>query len=153
MNDINTDAPALVRRRRRIARQQREKTPEPIAKVGGVKPKYSDEESSSTTTTTPTEYDRQHGNNLTGNGRTKLKTSNSSGGGSGPYNSNVAYREKILSRRDRGHKTSNELVRSHSQPRVLDPNAISDGEKSANETGKHVIKFLRQAKRSLSIPR
>lgn len=150
MNDTNTDAPTLVRRRRRIARQQREKTPEPIAKVGGVKPRYSDEESSSTTTTA-NEYERRNVNHLTGlSNRPKSKAASTSSGGS-CANSNVTYREKILNRRDRAQ--NRELIRSHSTPRQLQPDAISDGEKSGNETGKQVINFLRQAKRSLSIPR
>lgn len=153
MNDTNTDAPALVRRRRRIARQQREKTPEPIAKIGGVRPKYSDEESSSTTTTT-NEYKNR--NSTLGSNRLKPKTaSTSSGGGSSTY-ANVAYREKILNRRDRAHKPSRELVRSHSTPRQLKPDAVSDGEQkqhSNHDASKHVIKFLHKAKRSLSIPR
>lgn len=152
MNETNADAPALVRRRRRIARQQREKTPEPIAKIGGIKPKYSDEESSSTTNTTHNEYDRRIMPGQYGNQRIKSKTGSTSSG-NGTYSSNAAYREKILNRRDRANKAANELVRSQSQPRQLQPDAISDGEKSGNDSGKQVFRFLRQAKRSLSIPR
>lgn len=151
MNDTNADAPALVRRRRRIARQQREKTPEPIAKIGGIRPKYSDEESSSTTNTTNNEYERQILPGQYGNQRIKSKTGSTSSG-NGTYSSNAAYREKILNRRDRANKTAHELVRSQSQPRQP-TDAISDGEKSGNDSGKQVIRFLRQAKRSLSIPR
>lgn len=152
MNDTNADAPALVRRRRRIARQQREKTPEPIAKIGGVKPKYSDEESSSTTNTTPNEYERRILAGQYGHQRVKSKTGSTSSG-NGTYSSNAAYREKILNRRDRANKTAHELERSQSQPRQLQPDAISDDEKFENDSGKQVIRFLRQAKRSLSIPR
>lgn len=152
MNDTNADAPALVRRRRRIARQQREKTPEPIAKIGGIKPTYSDEESSSTTNTTANEYERRISPDQYGNQRIKSKTG-STCSGNATYSSNAAYREKILNRRDRANKTAYELVRSQSQPRQSQPDAISDGEKSGNDSGKPVIRFLRQAKRSLSIPR
>lgn len=143
MNEINADAPALVRRRRRIARQQRESTPEPIAKIGGIKPRYSDEESSSTTN----EYEKRKA-------LLKSKTaSGSSGAGSG-HNSNTAYREKILSRRDRSHRTS-PFIRSLSTPRELPVDGFSGGEDKSNSEsgGKKVIKILRQAKRSLSIPR
>lgn len=153
MSATNVDAPALVRRRRRIARQQREKTPEPIAKIGGIKPRYSDEDSSSTTNTTPNEYERQIMSGQYGNQRIKSKTGSTSSG-NGTYSSNAAYREKILNRRDRANKTAHELVRSQSQPRQLQLTVgISDGEKSGNDSGKQVIRFLRQAKRSLSIPR
>lgn len=153
MNDTNADAPALVRRRRRIARQQREKTPEPIAKIGGIKPTYSDDESSSTTNTTANEYEPRILPEQYGNQRIKSKTGSTSSGNATYSSSNAAYREKILNRRDRANKTAHELVRSQSQPRQLQPNAISDGERCGNDSGKPVIRFLRQAKRSLSIPR
>lgn len=149
MHEINPDAPALVRRRRRIARQQREKTPEPISK-NGAKQKYSDEESSSTTTT-PNEYERLRGSRL------KSKTVSTSSGGEGSRNSsNVAYRDKIVnrSRRDRGVGTVVTVARSHSTPRQIEPEPVKPvtEEKSHNESGKNVIKFLQKAKRSLSIP-
>lgn len=139
---MNVDAPALVRRRRRIARQQRENTPEPIAKTGGTKPKYSDDESSSAT-----DLDKRRiASNIIGDSV-----------GLANQNSNVAYREKILSRRDRYRRTS-PIVRSQSTPRQLQPGddvAILSGpeEKANSEAGGRVIRILRQAKRSLSIPR
>lgn len=143
MNEANYDAPALVRRRRRIARQQREKTPEPIAKTGGVKHKFSDEESSSTTTT-PNEYERLR------NSRLKSKATSTSSGGS---NSNMAYREKILNRRDRAHGVV-KVARSHSQPRQLEPEEMKAvEEKASHDDSGNVIKFFQKAKRSLSIPR
>lgn len=158
MNESNVDAPALVRRRRRIARQQREKTPEPIAKTGGVKPKFSDDESSSTTTTT-NEYEKRRTNPamILGTTRVKVKnTSNSSGAGSG-NSSNVAYREKILNRRDRAIRPAT-IVRSQSTPRVVPPDSPTPGSptpecRSPSDTSGNVVRFLRKAKRSLSIPR
>lgn len=153
MNEMNLDAPALVRRRRRIARQQREKTPEPIAKTGGIRPKYSDDESSSTTTTA-NEYDLKRINPIVieGNVRVKPKTqSNSSGGGSG-NSSNVAYREKILNRRDRGNRPAT-IVRSRSTPRQLSPDSPTSETKSPSDTSGNIIRYLKKAKRSLSIPR
>lgn len=153
MNESNVDAPALVRRRRRIARQQREKTPEPIAKTGGVKPKFSDDESSSTTTTT-NEYEKRRSNPamILGTTRVKVKNvSNSSGAGSG-NSSNVAYREKILSRRDRSTRPAS-IVRSQSTPRVLPTDSPTPESKSPSDTSGNVVRFFRKAKRSLSIPR
>lgn len=151
MNESNVDAPALVRRRRRIARQQREKTPEPLAKIGNIKPKYSDDESSSTTTTTANEFDKRiNPTMILGTTRMKVKTaSNSSGGGSG-NSTNVAYREKILNRRDRSHRV---VVRSQSQPREIPPESPTPELRSPSDSSGNVIRFLRQAKRSLSIPR
>lgn len=93
MSEI-TDAPIVVRRRRRIARL-REKTPEPSAKSGGVKPKYSDDESSSTA---------DQGNESRPNSAcTSISTGMS------------AHRSKILNRRDKG--CGNSGLRSQSQPR------------------------------------
>lgn len=155
MNESNFDAPALVRRRRRIARQQREKTPEPIAKIGGIKPKYSDDESSSTTTT-PNEFEKRRTNAAPAqnNSRLKAKTpSNSSGAGSG-NSSNVAYREKILNRRDRANTRATTLVRSQSTPRELAAELSPTEEpKAPSDTSGNLIRYLRKAKRSLSIPR
>lgn len=160
MNESNVDAPALVRRRRRLARQQREKTPEPLAKIGAVKPqKYSDDESSSTTTTA-NEYEKRRTNATatilsgTTTRRSSKTASNSSGAGSGGHNSNVAYREKILQRRDRGHHRP-AMVRSQSQPREIQPESPESPtpEKMPSDSSGNVIRFLRQAKRSLSIPR
>lgn len=151
------DAPAIMRRRRRIARQTREKTPEPIAKTGGIRLKYSDEESSSTTdfNIKPTALTSNVRNNRI---KSKTTTSTSSGGGCGgnSNNSNIAYRNKILSRRDRGSAAQPAIVRSHSTPRSIEAEPKSDGEQSAerrNSGGSNVLSFLRQAKRSLSIPR
>lgn len=169
MNESNVDAPALVRRRRRIARQQREKTPEPLAKIGAVKPqKYSDDESSSTTTTA-NENEKRRTNAtatiLSGTTRPSLRpsratASNSSGGGGGGAgsgshgNSNVAYREKILQRRDRGHHQHRPMVaRSQSQPREIPPDSPTPSQKMPSDSSGNVIRFLRKAKRSLSIPR
>lgn len=160
MNESNADAPALVRRRRRIARQQREKTPEPLAKAStAVKSqKYSDDESSSTTTTT-NENEKRRTNAtatiLTGSTLRSTKVaSNSSGAGSGGHSSNVAYREKILQRRDRGHHHRPTLVRSQSQPREIPPDSPTPEPKiMPSDSSGNVIRFLRKAKRSLSIPR
>lgn len=150
MNESNTDAPALVRRRRRIARQQREKTPEPQSKITNhIKPKYSDDESSSTTTN---EHDK-HANPamIFGTTRIKIKTgSNSSGGEKSGNNSNIAYREKILNRRDRAQRP---VVRSQSQPRVIPPDSPPPELKAPSDSSGNVVRFLRRAKRSLSIPR
>lgn len=148
MNEMNADAPAIVRRRRRIARQQRESTPEPVARIGGTKPKYSDDESSSTP-----DIEKRHGD-------PHLSTSSppsDSATGQAHHNSNVAYREKILSRRDRYRRTS-PVVRSQSTPRQLQPDdaiVLSGSEEKAHSEsgGRKVIRILRQAKRSLSIPR
>lgn len=145
---MNTDAPAIVRRRRRIARQQRESTPEPVAKIGSPRPKNSDDESSSTP---DIEKHRDESHMST--------SSPTSDTGTGPthHNSNVAYREKILSRRDRYRRTS-PIVRSQSTPRQLQPEdvtALSGSEEKAHSEsgGRKVIRILKQAKRSLSIPR
>lgn len=154
MNESNADAPALVRRRRRIARQQREKTPEPLAKSGAVKPqKYSDDESSSTTTTA--NENEQRRSNATATILSRA-TSNSSGGGAGSgSHSNVAYREKILQRRDRGHHQHHRptVARSQSQPREIPPDSPTPSQKMPSDSSGNVIRFLRKAKRSLSIPR
>ncbi|XP_055313427.1 uncharacterized protein LOC129574881 [Sitodiplosis mosellana] len=153
MNESNLDAPALVRRRRRIARQQREKTPEPIAKtMGGIKPKFSDDESSSTTTTT-NEYEKRRTNPamILGTTRVKVKTASNSSAGSG-NSSNVAYREKILNRRDRASRSAT-IVRSQSTPREIPPDSPTPESKSPSDTSGNVVRFLRKAKRSLSIPR
>lgn len=155
MNESNPDAPSLVRRRRRIARQQREKTPEPVAKTG-IKPKFSDDESSSTTTT-PNEFEKRRTSSTSAqnNSRLKAKTaSNSSGAGSG-NSSNVAYREKILNRRDRAARPAS-LVRSHSTPRELQDlqaELSPAEEQKPSDTSGNLIRYLRKAKRSLSIPR
>lgn len=160
MNESNTDAPALVRRRRRLARQQREKTPEPLAKIGAVKPqKFSDDESSSTTTTTNENEQRRTNatatilSGTTRSLRSSKTASNSSGAGSGGHNSNVAYREKILQRRDRGHHRTTAVVRSQSQPREIPPDSPTPKQKMPSDSSGNVIRFLRKAKRSLSIPR
>lgn len=147
MNESNTDAPALVRRRRRIARQQREKTPEPLAKSGNQKPKYSDDESSSTTAN---EYEKRTNTaGIFGTTRIRVKSgSNSSGGEKSGNTSNVAYRDKILNRRDRAQRT---VVRSQSQPRI--PPDSPTPEPAPSDSSGNVIRFLRKAKRSLSIPR
>lgn len=153
MNESNADAPALVRRRRRIARQQREKTPEPAAKTGGIRPKISDDESSSTTTT-PNEFERRHTNPaiVLGNIRVKPRTQSNSSGGEGRNNSNVAYREKILNRRDRAQRPAT-IVRSQSTPRELPPESPVSDNKLPSDSSGNVVRFFRKAKRSLSIPR
>lgn len=144
MNDIlNQDAPAIARRRRRIARQQREKTPEPIAKTGGPRPKYSDEESSSTT---------DFNNPILVTERlirSKPKMTSVACG------SNTGYRNKILNRRDKASGIS-PTARSQSTPRPAnhqanDASSIED--RGNSSSGSNVLSFLRQAKRSLSIPR
>lgn len=154
MHEMNSDAPAIMRRRRRAARQSREKTPEPIARMGGIKPKYSDEENSSNTVDQMT----RSGSNYQTNERTsKHRTaSNSSGEGSRGASSNVAYRNKIISRRDRNVPAS--VVRSHSTPRSvpITSDLENDDQTMATErrySSGNVMTFLRQVKRSLSIPR
>lgn len=156
---MNTDAPAVMRRRRRVARQTREETPEPIARMGGIKPNYSDEDNSSTT------IDPMNSNanpNLSINHRNIERTqkhrtaSYSSGDGSRGTNSNIAYRNKILSRRDRNATAS--VVRSQSTPRSVPMHPTDDDQlmvvERRNSSGSNnVMTFLRQVKRSLSIPR
>lgn len=93
----NIDAPVVIRRRRKIVRQHREKTPEPTIKSGGAKTKYSDDESSSTA------------EQNSGNSRPKMKSVSTGPGIS-------VHRSKILGRRDKGIGTS--AVRSQSTPRV-----------------------------------
>lgn len=93
----NIDAPVVIRRRRKIIRQHREKTPEPTIKSGGSKIKYSDDESSSTA------------EQNSSNSRPRMKSVSTGTGIS-------VHRSKILSRRDKGIGTS--AVRSQSTPRV-----------------------------------
>lgn len=154
MHETNSDAPAVMRRRRRAARQSREKTPEPIARMGGVKPKYSDEENSSATID---QGIRSGSNHRTNDRASKQRTASySSGDGSRGTSSNIAYRNKILSRRDRNATAS--VVRSHSTPRSVASSSNLPNEDPAmvaerrNSSG-NVMTFLRQVKRSLSIPR
>ncbi|KAG4069120.1 hypothetical protein HA402_008431 [Bradysia odoriphaga] len=97
MMSENIDGPVVVRRRRKIIRQHREKTPEPTIKSGGAKTKYSDDESSSTA--------EQNGSNS----RPRMKSVSTGPGIS-------IHRSKILSRRDKGIGTS--AFRSQSTPRV-----------------------------------
>lgn len=154
MNDSNFDAPAVVRRRRRIARQQREKTPEPAAKVGGIRPKISDDESSSTTTT-PNEFEKRRTNPavVLGSTRVKSRTASNSSGGESRQSSNLTYREKILSRRDRGQRPAT-AARSQSTPREIPLELpVSDSDKLPSESSGNVVRFFQKAKRSLSIPR
>lgn len=100
MMSENIDGPVVIRRRRKIIRQHREKTPEPTIKGGGgAKTKYSDDESSSTA--------EQNGSNS----RPRMKSVSI---GTGPGIS--VHRSKILSRRDNGVGTS--AIRSQSTPRV-----------------------------------
>lgn len=91
----NIDAPVVIRRRRKIIRQYREKTPEPTIKSGGSKTKYSDDESSSTA--------EQNSS------KPKMKSVSTGTGIS-------VHRSKILGRRDKGIGTS--AIRSQSTPRV-----------------------------------
>lgn len=136
MDEPSRDGPGVVRRRRRIARHQREKTPDPTAKPNGIQRMYSDEESSSTNEfTTPLQSD--------GSESARIKTNSS----------NTAYRNKILSYRDRGCGSS--AIRSKSTPRP-EPNETTGDATSAmprNSSSNQVLAFFQQAKRSLSIPR
>lgn len=131
------DGPAVLRRRRRIARHQREKTPDPVAKSNGIKRMYSDEESSSTN-----EFHSSLMSDESGNSRTRTNQSN------------VAYRNKILSYRDRGCGTSS-MVRSKSTPRSQTKKPTDEivTPIQRNSSSNQVIAFFQQAKRSLSIPR
>lgn len=94
----NIDGPVVIRRRRKIIRPSRDKTPEPTVKSGGVKTKYSDDESSSTAE-----------QNAGSNSRPRMISVSTGPGIS-------VHRSKILSRRDKGIGTS--AVRSQSTPRV-----------------------------------
>lgn len=150
---MNGDAPAVARRRRRIARQQREKTPEPVARSTVVKPKYSDDESSSTT-----DVNNRAAAAPVRRASKPQSASASSGEGSrstATNSSNVAYRNKILQRRDR-NMTASPAVRSNSLPRLVAPatsgDELSGGERRSSG-GVNVLALLMQAKRSLSIPR
>lgn len=131
------DGPAVLRRRRRIARHQREKTPDPVTKSNGTKRMYSDEESSSTN-----EFHSPLLSDESGNSRTRTNQSN------------VAYRNKILSYRDRGCGTSS-MVRSKSTPRSQMKKTLDEivTPIQRNSSSNHVLAFFQQAKRSLSIPR
>ena len=120
-----SEAPTTVHRRRRTVR--REKTPDPNAKGDAPKWKYSDEESSSTTgapETTP---------------KLPARTSNS------------AHRFKILNRRDKACGPTH-VKRSQSTGRALERSPEPRVEEVKITTG-DVMTFLKQAKRSLSLPR
>lgn len=157
MHETNSDAPAIMRRRRRAARQSREKTPEPVARMGGVKPKYSDEENSSTTIDQSNRSNSSSTNRTSNDRAQKHRTASySSGDGSRGTTSNVAYRNKILSRRDRN--LSSAVVRSHSTPRSAESRAHLTNHDLVMLAGRrnssgNLMTFLRQVKRSLSIPR
>lgn len=125
-----------VRRRRRIVRHQREKTPDPTAKPNGTKRMYSDEESSSTN-----EVNSSLLSDESGTSRTRTN------------HSNVAYKNKILAYRDRGCGTA--VVRSKSTPRSQTNESSAEKVDSLPRTSSsnQVLAFFQQAKRSLSIPR
>ena len=145
MSDNEEDTPkVVVRRRRRIVRHVREKTPEPSSKPG-YKEKFSDDES-------PTNVSNNNiGEKSTENGHAvrvvdttenvPTATSKTSTARKSPIMS--AHRSKILSRRDKAVGTS--AVRSQSTPRA----------ETNNEDKEPVekVSIFRQVKRSLSSPR
>lgn len=138
-----SDGPAVLRRRRRIARHQRERTPNPEVKPNGQqRPLYSDEESSSTTDCNRPLLTDDSRDSC--NGRVRTNTSN------------TAYRNKILSYRDKACGGTS-VVRSKSTPRSQAKKMVDEATEtttiSRNGSSNHVLAFLQQAKRSLSIPR
>lgn len=146
----NKDAPAVVRRRRKVARQQREQTPE-SSKIGKLK--YSDDDSSSTTNTVsrnssirepptivtppnivpPILPERKIGEAITGIPSSAKKRDPATIGG---------HLSKILSRRDK--KLASPNVRSLSSPREDQKDTINLSD---------VRLLMREARRSLSTPR
>lgn len=136
MDETSRD-PAALRRRRRIARHQREKTPDPAAKPNGTRRTYSDEESSSTN-----EVNSSLLSDESGTSRTRTN------------HSNVAYRNKILGYRDRGCGGTS-VVRSKSTPRSQTNETSGEPAEALprNSSSNQVLAFFQQAKRSLSIPR
>lgn len=141
-----SDGPAILRRRRRIARHQRERTPNPDVKPNGQSqcPMYSDEESSSTTTDYHQRIILTDDSRDSRNGRPRTNMSN------------TAYRNKILSYRDRNLGNA-AVVRSRSTPRSPAKQMVDEATETSsirrNGSSNQVLAFFQQAKRSLSIPR
>lgn len=131
----------IRRRRRRIVRHVREKTPEPTAK-GGPTVRHSDED------------DDDRNESLVVTDET---TSSSAAGNHASDRSNAvkhgvsSHRSKILSLRDRGVGPSISF-RSQSSPRVADETAANASAAVGTENG-GLGTLLRQVKRSLSSPR
>lgn len=139
MSENKDEGVVVVRRRRKIIRHVREKTPEPTIK-SGIKPKYSDDESSSAAergvdTITLTIPSISKTTATTTSAAAAAATVGTATGIRGS-----SHRSKILSRRDKAVGTS--AVRSQSTPRV------------ENKTGSPpLVSILRPPKRSLSTPR
>lgn len=135
MSENKDEGVVVVRRRRKIIRHQREKTPEPTIK-SGIKPKYSDDESSSAAERYVDTVTLKIPSTTIGKTTSTPKTSSSP-----PTQvKGSSHRSKILSRRDKAVGTS--AVRSQSTPR--------DENKSSSPP---LVSILRQPKRSLSSPR
>lgn len=123
--EASRDAPAVVRRRRKIARQQREQTPE-AAKFGKLK--NSDEDSSS--------FSESHRDNKNNPPEPPKRTVEPC-----VHREISGHLSKILNRRDRNINSS--AVRSLSSPR----------EAKKVESPAEVQQLLKHARRSLSSPR
>lgn len=138
---IDESAGQVVRRRRRrIVRHVREKTPDPSAK-GGPTFRHSDEDE----------------NDANENSVTDETTSSSVAGNHANDRSNAvkhvsgsSHRSKILSLRDRGVGPSISF-RSQSSPRAADETANASTAVSSESGG--LGSLLRQVKRSMSSPR
>lgn len=166
----NLDAP-VVRRRRRIVRHHvREKTPEPSAKTGGIKQKYSDDDeggggggdvsasgaggSSSETNNSVKTKSRRINTAANASTNTEVRPISVAAEdvqqhqkletAAPPVKSAAisAHHSKILSRRDRS-VTGSSAIRSQSTPR--------DESKIVGESA--ITTLIRHAKRSLSSPR
>lgn len=129
--------PVVRRRRRRIVRHVREKTPEPSAKGGPTLRRHSDEDDDT----------------VDGDGGLRAAPSSSADGNhvgemsSAVKHSGSSHRSKILSLRDRGVGPSISF-RSQSSPRVADETINAN---AASNVG--LGSLLRQVKRSMSSPR
>lgn len=153
--NISETPNVVVRRRRRVARHVREKTPEPTSKSVGcggsenvIKQKCSDDESSGTTETATNTSVNEQNTSIKSTATiqqtievpvTDVPAPPSPSSARTPLIS--AHRSKILSRRDKTIGTS--AVRSRSTPRPDESKPTDSG----------VFALLRQAKRSLSSPR
>lgn len=129
----------VVRRRRKIIRHQREKTPEPTIK-SGIKPKYSDDESSSAAERGVNTITLTIPSSSASKTKTSATTTSPEAVGTATGVRGSSHRSKILSRRDKAVGTS--AVRSQSTPR--------DENKSGSPP---LVSILRPPKRSLSTPR
>lgn len=159
MSENISDTPAVVvRRRRRVVRHVREKTPEPTSKSVGcggnedvVKQKVSDDESSGAAETAINTSVNEQNTSIKNIKTTQPTEENVQEPVAGvpppPSPSSArtplisAHRSKILNRRDKTLGSS--AVRSHSTPRPDESKPADNG----------IMSLIRQAKRSLSSPR